>query len=136
MVAQGKRRRSLDVPEPRRELLAQTLLARAFPVALGRLRTVGQGPRGNVSQLFGTPCHAKALPAVTAGSTRQHPAAPWSVGAQLFQSATNPVDLTIRAHRVDSSFIFARNLSPQMSGVGARFDIAIRWRNSGEATIF
>ena len=64
-IKQVKRGRSGHVLQQRRDVLADVVVARAFPVALGVLLVVRQGACGDVLQVFGTQWHAASFHAVT-----------------------------------------------------------------------
>jgi hypothetical protein len=47
--------------QQRRDVLADIVVARAFPVALGVVFVVGKGARGDVLQVFGAQWHAASF---------------------------------------------------------------------------
>ena len=49
------------VLQQRRDVLADVVVARAFPVALGVLLVVRQGARGDLLEVFGTQWHAASF---------------------------------------------------------------------------
>jgi len=65
-IQQVKGRLPGCVLEQRRDVLADVMVAHAFPVALGVVLVVRQGPRGDLMQVFGAQWHAASF--VTAAS--------------------------------------------------------------------
>jgi L-threonylcarbamoyladenylate synthase len=64
-VQQVKGRWPVHVLQQRRDVLADVVVARAFPVVLGVLLVVRQGARDDVPQFFGTQWHAASFHAAT-----------------------------------------------------------------------